>query len=102
MAILHAPRPVLSDALGRPAANDDIAHWLVTTSATLFRLADHRARASVHATRKRRSRAAAPIAMPLLTHPDPEVRLLAELAGKLGEAAEQLAPSPQQLDEIPF
>lgn len=102
MAILHVPRPLLSDAVGRPAANDDIAHWLVTTSATLFRLADHRARASVRATKKRRSRADAPLATPLLTHPDPEVRLLAELAGKLGEAAERLAPSPREIEEIPF
>jgi hypothetical protein len=102
MATLHVPRPLLSDAFGRPAANDDIAHWLVSTSATLFRLADHRARASVRAPKKRRSRGGARGAASLLTHPDPEVRLLAELAGKLGEAAEQLAPSPQEVDEIPF
>jgi hypothetical protein len=102
MAQLHVPRPLLCDAFGRPAANDDIAHWLVTTSATLFRLADHRARASVWPTKKRRSRDATPLAAPLLTHPDPEVRMLAELAGKLGEAAERLAPPSEESDEIPF
>lgn len=102
-------REIISDVATprRSPGTRAIGQWLVYTSATLWRLTDLLARTSPLRPKPRR-RGDAKLGMrepPLLTHPDSDVRLLADLAQKLGDAATALSPpEPEdELDpEIPF
>jgi hypothetical protein len=80
-------------------ANDMIARWLVCTSATLYRLADLRARVSEPGPRRRGARESE--LRKLTAHADPDVRLLADLASSLADASLRLTPA-QDDEEIPF
>lgn len=104
-------REILSDGATprRSPGKRAIGQWLVHTAATLWRLADLLARVSpLRPKRRRRGDAKLGAAeLPLLTHPDPDVRLLAEVAQRLGDAATALSPPepPDELDpdlDIPF
>lgn len=102
-------REIISDVATphRSPGTRAIGQWLVYASATLWRLADLLARTSpLRPKRRRRGDASMGVAEPsLLSHPDRDVRLLADLAQKLGDAATALSPpEPEdELDpEIPF
>ena len=97
-------RQILSDMPGpqRAPGTRVIAQWLVYVAATLWRVSDMLARTSPNAPRGRRHAAS-----PLSEHPDPDVRLLADLAQKVGEVATALPPHAieDELDadlDIPF
>lgn len=92
---------LLDSTLRHLPTNAVIARWLVGTSATLYRLADLRARMSEVRPRRRGQRDSDP--RKLTAHPDPEVRLLAELASSLADASTRLSPMREdEADEIPF
>lgn len=81
--------------------NAVIARWLVATSATLYRLADLRARMSEVRPRRRGQRESD--LRKLSAHPDSDVRLLAELASSLADASTRLSPlRDDEVEEIPF
>ena len=89
-------RQILSDMPGpqRAPGTRVIAQWLVYVAATLWRVSDMLARTSPNAPHGRRDAAS-----PLSEHPDPDVRLLADLAQRLGDAATALSP-PEPQDEL--
>jgi len=96
-------RDIVSDAPGpvRAPGTRAIGHWLVYVSATLWRLSDVLARVSPHCpTLARRRGPSATTEDPLLTHPDPDVRLLAALAQEVGEAATTLSPDTEPDDDL--
>jgi hypothetical protein len=104
-------REIISDVATprRSPGTRAIGRWLVYTAATLWRLSDLLARVSpLRPKRRRRGEAKLGEAeLPLLTHPDPDVRLLADLAQRLGDAATVLSPPEPQDDldpdlDIPF
>ncbi len=104
-------RTIISDVATprRSPGTRAIAEWLVYTAATLWRLADLLARVSpLRPKRLRRGAAKLGAAeLPLLKHPDPDVRLLADLAQRLGDAATSLSPADPGGDldpdlDIPF
>jgi hypothetical protein len=98
---LDAPHFDSDVPLRHRPTNALIARWLVATSATLYRLADLRARMTEYRPRRRGRRESD--LRKLAGHPDPDVRLLAELASSLADASARLSPShDDEVEEIPF
>ena len=104
-------RKIISDAPGpqRAPGTHAIGQWLVHVAATLWQLSDVLARISPHSPRRRRrgKSKSGPSERSLVTHPDRDVRVLAELAQRVGDAATSLSPPEESVEidpdlDIPF
>jgi len=104
-------KDIISDEPGpqRAPGTGLIGQWLVHVAATLWRVADMLERTSPHAPKRRRrgQPRSGSGEHPLTKHPDPDVRLLVDLADKVMEVATALSPPDVQAElesdlDIPF